>query len=117
MLRISGSRSTSDRLPDPRLQRLQEGDQLITLCGAQRAIVVDYARRLARVTQDRFVEGQCLSIVHVAIVCAAAPQWRGAQLVARRLPAVLDDAVARADVMQQEVTERMDGLIAQRVRD
>ena len=57
------------------------------------------------------------AVVHVAVVRAHAPERRRPQLVARRRAAVLDDAVAGADVVQQEVAERVDRLVAERGRD
>jgi hypothetical protein len=42
---------------------------------------------------------------------ADAPERLRPQLVPRRLPAVLDDPVARADVVQEEVAVRMDDLV------
>src|SRR5206468_7300820 len=96
------------------LQRFEERDDLVLLGRGQRVVVVSDEGRFAGVPLNRSVEGQRGAVVHVAIVRPHAPQRLGAQLVARRGSAVLDDAVAGADVVQQEVAVRVDDLVAER---
>lgn len=43
------------------------------------------------------------------------PEGRRLHFVSRRLPAVLNDAVAGSDVVQEEIAERFDALVAQRL--
>ena len=67
--------------------------------------------------QDRIVEGERPAVVQELRPGAHAPERGCPQQVARALPAVLDDAIARADVVQQEVAERADDLEAEITRD
>ncbi len=51
------------------------------------------------------------------VASANSPQGSGAYLVCGRLAAILDDAVAGADVVQRKVAERMDYLVTQSRRN
>src|SRR5258708_38127211 len=51
--------------------------------------------------------------MHHSEVGTQSPQRRGAHLVGCGLATVLHNAVSRAYVVQQEITERVDGLVAQ----
>src|SRR5262245_3621925 len=62
--------------------------------------------------KDRLVAGQARTVVHEARARAHAPQRRGAELVPRALAAVLHDPVPRPHVVEQEVAEGVDGLVA-----
>src|SRR5712692_5566838 len=76
------------------LERLEERDDLIPLRRAERLEHGGHDLSLPAVAQDRLGERQRGAVVHV--------------------PVVLDDAVAGADVMQEEVAVRMDDLVAER---
>jgi hypothetical protein len=65
---------------------------------------------------DRVIDAMAEEVVHEPRARMQTPQWRSAHLVARRGAAILDDAVAGADVMQQEIAERLDALVAERAR-
>src|SRR5437667_12280298 len=67
-------------------------------------------------TEDCLVAGQRFAVMHQAATRPHAPERSRAQLVLRALTAVLDDAVSGADVVQQEISERMDPLVTQRRR-
>ena len=56
-------------------------------------------------------------VVHEPAARAQAPERGRPDLVPRRRASVLDDAVTGADVVQQEVAERVDDLVAERVGD
>ena len=73
------------------------------------------ALSLAAVALDRVLQRQGLEIVHVPWSHAQAPQGRRPQFVGRVLWRILYDAVTGPDVMQQEVTERMNDLVPQRL--
>src|SRR5215831_5813519 len=51
--------------------------------------------------------------MHQGKVSAYSPQRRCAQLICRTLSAVLHNPISGSDVMQKEVAERMEGLVAQ----
>src|SRR5712691_2766256 len=95
---------------------IEERDELVLLGRAEELVVEDHGVGLARVAQDGLVAGERLAVVHQPIAAAHAPQGRRAHLVARGLTAVLDDSVPRADVVQEEIAERVDELAAQRRR-
>src|SRR5262249_39479066 len=75
------------------LERLQEGDQLVLLSIAQRAVVVDDKGGFAAMTQDRVIAGEGQQIMHQPALEAQSPQGRRAHLVGRALTAVLDNAI------------------------
>src|SRR5215510_5524783 len=66
---------------------------------------------------DRIVEGERQPVVHQLGTRADAPQRRSSQHVPCACAAVLDDPIARSDVVQQEVAEWTDVLIAESRRD
>src|SRR5262245_66554653 len=100
------------------LERQQEIDDVRPRCGRQSVEVVSRDRATnTRVALDRIVEGERQPVVHQLRTRADAPQRRSSQHVPCACAAVLDDPVARPDVVQQEVAERADGLIAQSRRD
>ena len=66
---------------------------------------------------DRFVEGERQPVVHQLGASADTPQRGRSHHVPRARAAVLDDPIARPDVMQHEVTERADSLVAESRRD
>src|ERR1044072_8410995 len=96
------------------LQRFKEHDELPLLLLRQELEGGSDRGGLALVAQDGLPEGEGpraavrrrarrAAVVHQTRPCAHAPERRGAYLQARCLPTVLDDAIARADVVQQEV--------------
>ncbi len=68
-------------------------------------------------SQDRVVEAQRLTVMHQLVSSAHTPQRRRAQLVASRRTAVLNYAVARPYIVQQEIAERVDQPITERRSD
>src|ERR1700682_1633569 len=98
------------------LQRIEEGEQLQLLNGAQVAEAPGHVPRLAEVACDRVLQRQRSEIVHIPRSRAQTPQCGRAQLVGGILRWSLHDAVTRLDVMQQEVAERMNDLVSQRLR-
>src|SRR5258708_183042 len=98
------------------LQRVQERNQLVLLSGAQCTVVVDHTVGLAVVTQNGIIPRERQKVMHQSKVGTHSPQGRGAHLVGCGLSAVLDNAVPGSHVVQQEVAERVEGLIAQRRR-
>src|SRR5262249_5913569 len=97
----------------PALQRIQERNELILLRGRQAAIIVNHVHSLIAVTQDRVVAGKLLAVVHQAVMRTYSPQRRSAHHIGCALSAVLDDAIAGSDIVQQEIAVRMDDLAAQ----
>ena len=95
------------------LQRIQERNELILLRGRQVAIIVDHVHSFIAVTQDRVVAGKLLAIVHQAIMGTYSPQRRSAHHVGCALSAVLHNAIAGSDIVQQEIAVWMDDLVAQ----
>src|SRR6185369_714447 len=63
--------------------------------------------RLPGMPEDGVPERRRRTVVHEDRMCAHAPERRRADLEPRILGAVLDDAVPGADVVEQEVAERM----------
>src|ERR1700749_2991947 len=113
------------RVPSGDSERLEEAYQLGLLQGRERLIGRAARSGLARVAQYRFVQGERLravvrgrarraAVVHELVVRPKTPERRGANHVLRGLAAVLDEAVARADVVEQEVAERVNDLIRER---
>ena len=64
--------------------------------------------------QDGFAARERFSVVHEAVACAHPPERRGAHQVCSRLTAVLNNAVARSNVVQQKIAERMNDFVAQK---
>src|SRR3984893_8462012 len=56
---------------------------------------------------NRFRVGPCGRVMQELGACSKSPQWHRANLVLRIGRTVLNDSIARADVVQQEVAERM----------
>src|SRR5262249_10598062 len=99
------------------LQRCQEGQDVALRAGGRVVEVGPDGRRLTAVTRYRVGNGQAHAVVHHAVAHAEAPQRRRADLVAGRLATILRHAIAGPDVVVQEVAERMDEVVAQRLRD
>src|SRR5262245_60709972 len=97
-----------------RLQRIEELQQPAALARSQAAEVARDLISLSAVAQYRIHAREAQAVVHQAGARAQAPERDGPHLIARALAAVLHDAVARADVMQQEIAERVDRLVAER---
>src|SRR5256885_16901306 len=115
------------------LQRPQERDDRLLLAGRQAPEPHRHFARLTPVPNDGVPQRQRRLVVHQPRVQPHAPQRRRANLVLRTgdaverqvlpfdlidTPAVVlghrhDDAVAGADVMQQEIAERMKRLVAE----
>src|SRR5882672_920081 len=68
-------------------------------------------------TQDRLIAVDVLAVMHQPAAGAHAPERRRADLQPGSLSAVLDDAIAGTDVMQREIAERVDALVAERRRN
>ena len=68
---------------------------------------IDDLGRFAAVTQNRISQCQGLKIMHISIVRADSPQRSSAHLFRGDLSAVLDDAVASSDVVQQKIAKGM----------
>src|SRR5687767_4904979 len=66
--------------------------------------------------QDHLIAVERCAVMPQPVAAAHAPKRRRADLITSRLSAVLDDAVAGSHVVQQEVAERADALIAERRR-
>src|SRR6185436_15521490 len=94
------------------LQRRQERQQRLLIVHAQVPEAEARRGRFVVVTQDRVGERQRRGVVHEAVVRPQAPQRRRSQFVRGR--GCLHDAVAGADVVQQEVAERVNRLVAER---
>src|SRR5947209_15768295 len=65
----SGSRPSNIR----KLQRLQEGDQLVFLSGAQRLVTIDHALCLTSMAQNSVIAGKGRQIMHQPVSGAQAP--------------------------------------------
>src|SRR2546427_5368922 len=96
-----------------RSQRVEERDERVLVRHAENPVVEDDRRGLARVPQDRLVAAEAQAIVHQPNPGTHAPQRSRPDLVAGGRPAVLDDPVTGADVVQQEIAERVDRLAAE----
>src|SRR5207249_6587652 len=94
-----------------RLERVEEEDELVLLRVAERAVVVDHGSGLAAMPEDGLVAVERGAVVHQPVAVPHSRERRGADLVARALPAVLDDAIAGADVVEEEIAEGVDPLV------
>src|SRR6202008_3525734 len=94
-------------------ERGEERDELVLLRVAQGTVVVDDLRGLPGVAEDRLVAREGLPVVHQPVAAARAPQGGGAHLVARGLTAVLHDPVPGTHVVEKEIAERVDHLVAE----
>src|SRR5262249_33977057 len=67
----------AEELPaEHRLQRLQESNQLVLLCGAESTIVIDNSRGFSTVAQNRVIPGKRKQIMHQPAFRASAPERR-----------------------------------------
>ena len=82
----------------------------------QVAEAVPFLFGFAVVAVDGAFEREGFEVVHVARMRAEAPERDGAQFVSGVLRGILDDAVAGADVVEEEVAVGMDDPVAERVR-
>src|SRR5262245_6433751 len=87
-----------------RLERAEEAQQLALLVVLELPVALRGSRRLAAVAEDRGLDADRGAVVHEARAQPQSPERRGAQLARAALATVLDDPVAGADVVQQEVT-------------
>src|SRR5215510_16185509 len=100
------------------LERIQKRHEVGPLGGVQLVELVPYERPAdAGVTLDRIIDSARQPVVHQLGARAEAPQRGSSHHVPRSRAAVLDDTVARPDVVQQEVAERADSLVAESRRD
>jgi hypothetical protein len=96
--------------------RLQESDQLLSLGGRQIPKAAFDMSCLTSMTPDRGFEREGREIVHESSFHPEAPQRDGEKLVSRVLRTSLNDAVAGSHIVQQEIAEGMNDLIAEGVR-
>src|SRR5262249_37306754 len=100
------------------LKRIQKRHEVGPLGGVQLVELVSYERPAdAGVTLDCIVDSTRQPVVHQLWARAEAPQRRSSHHVPRAFAAILGDPVARPDVVQQEVAERADSLVAESRRD
>src|SRR5262245_38500444 len=100
------------------LERIQKRHEVGPLCRVQLVEVVSYERAAdAGVPLDCIVDSARPPVVHQLGMRAEAPQRRSSQHGPRSRAAVLYDPVTRPDVVQQEVAERADSLVAESRRD
>jgi hypothetical protein len=98
----------------PWLERLEKADDLLFLILRQIPEPSDHVLRLTLVSFDGILQCQRPQVMHEAGAHAQAPKRRRAQLVGCVLWSRLHDSISGLDVMQQEVTVRMNDLVAQR---
>ena len=100
------------------LERIQKRHEVGPLSRVQLVELISYKRAAdASVTLYRIVDSTRQPVMHQLGARAEAPQRRSSHHVPRACAAVLDDPVARPDVVQQEVAERADSLVAESRRD
>src|SRR5262245_21730904 len=100
------------------LERIQKRHEVGPLSRVQLVELVSSNRAAdAGVALYRIVDSTRQPVVHQLGARAEAPQRRSSHHVPRACPAVLDNPVARPDVVQQEVAERADSLVAESRRD
>src|SRR6266498_2329683 len=100
------------------LERIQKRDEIRLLEGIQLVKAVSRERAAdTSVALDRIVEAERQSVMHQLGPRTDAPERSSSHHVPGASAAVLDDAVARPDVVQQEVAERSDYLVADGRRD
>src|SRR5216684_2466102 len=97
-----------------RLERAQEGDELVLLGGAKAVEIVGHGLCLAKVPLNGVIEGGAAAVVQQLSPSTHSPKWRRAHFVCGFLAAGLNNAVTGPDVVQQEIAVRMDDLVAQR---
>src|ERR1700722_2697504 len=66
---------------------------------------------------NRVLQRQGLQIVHEPSLGAQAPEWSSPQFIRCILRSHLDDPVARSNIMQKEIAERMNDFVAQSFRN
>ena len=81
------------------LKGQHERDQIVSLRGSQRIEVISRSGGLAGVELDGVEDRNGQTIVHQPVAGANAPQRRSANHVSCALPCVLDNTIARADVV------------------
>jgi hypothetical protein len=91
-------------------QGSQEDQQLVLLLIAKTAKIIDHESRFTVVTQNRIMRSQRLSIVHQPRANPQTPERRRTNLVARKRATVLHNAIAGVDIVQKEITKRMNDL-------
>src|SRR5262245_12764954 len=100
------------------LERIQKRHEVGPLSRVQLVELISYKRAAdAGVTLYRIVDSTRQPVVHQLGTRAEAPQRRSSHHVPRACAAVLDNPVASPDVVQQEVAERADSLVAESRRD
>src|SRR6266850_209726 len=97
-----------------RLERAQEGDQLVLLGGGKTVEIVGHGLCLAAVPLNGVKEGGAAAVVQQLRAGTHSPKWRRAHFVCGFLAAGLNNAVTGPDVVEQEIAVRMDDLVAQR---
>src|SRR6516165_4454358 len=95
------------------LERLKKPNQLLLLKRGQCPEIACDATRLPPVPVNRVFERQRRQVVHESGFRAQPPQRRREQLRGGILVTDLHNPVASADLVQQEITEGMDNLVAQ----
>src|SRR5262245_18916437 len=100
------------------LERIQKRHEVGPLSRVQLVELVSYERAAdAGVTLYRIVDSTRQPVMHQLGAHAETPQQKSSHHVPRACAAVLDDPVARPDVMQQKVAEQTDSLVAKSRRD
>jgi hypothetical protein len=98
-----------------RSEGTKESEQLGLLGWCEEVEIVGYALGFAAMALDGVVKGGGPAVVEQLRAGAHSPERRGAQFAPGFLTAGLDDAVAGAYVMEQEVTVRVNDFIAELV--
>jgi len=91
-----------------RLERLQERYHLLLLDARETLEAMLDAYCLTGVSADSVFERKRCKVVHVARLHSKAPKRHSAKLVGGILRSRLNDSIACADVMKQEVAEGVD---------
>src|SRR5258707_7546032 len=99
------------------LQRIQEGDQLVSLLIGEKFESPSGIGPFSVVTLDRVGARRREAIMHQAIASPHTPERRGAHFVGGVLGTVLDDSIARAEVVQQEIAKGMNDLVSEGIRN
>ena len=103
-----------------KLKRIQKVDYLRFLKVTQRVERVPHSGGLSVMPLNGVVIGKRQTVVHQPVASPKSPKWSGTNLGtrARELGTGLNRyAVSRADIVQQEIAEGMDGSVAQSVRN
>src|SRR5882757_11271001 len=94
------------------LESFEKADQLLFFSISQPPKASDHMLGLTLVPFDGVLQGQRSQVMHESGTHPQAPKRLGAQLVRGILRSRLYDAVARLDVMQQEITVRVNDFVA-----